>query len=57
MEHTPKNILIRAVKHGKHSQHGKKEKQLHSDVQRMLEFLHVDPMLARLQESVEEKNK
>lgn len=57
MEHTPKNILIRAVKHGKQGQHGKKEKQLHSDVQRMLEFLHVDPMLARLQETVEEKNK
>ena len=57
MEHTPKNILIRAVKHGKQGQHGKKEKQLHSDVQRMLEFLHVDPMLARLQDTVEEKNK
>ena len=57
MEHTPKNILIRAVKHGKQGQHEKKEKQLHSDVQRMLEFLHVDPMLARLQETVEEKNK
>lgn len=57
MEHTPKNILIRAVKHGKQGQHGKKEKQLHSDVQRMLEFLHVDPMLARLQETVEEEKK
>ena len=57
MEHTPKNILIRAVKHGKQGQHEKKEKQLHTDVQRMLEFLHVDPMLARLQETVEEKNK
>ena len=57
MEHTPKNILIRAVKHGKQGQHGKKEKQLHSDVQRMLEFLHVDPMLARLQDTVEEEKK
>ena len=57
MEHTPKNILIRAVKHGKQGQHEKKEKQLHSDVQRMLEFLHVDPMLARLQETVEEEKK
>lgn len=57
MEHTPKNILIRAVKHGKQGQHGKKEKQLHSDVQRMLKFLHVDPMLARLQDTVEEEKK
>ena len=57
MEHTPKNILIRAVKHGKQGQHGKKEKQLHSDVQRMLEFLHVDPMLAQLQDTVEEEKK
>lgn len=42
MEHTPKNILIRAVK-------GQKE-QKPENYRRLAEFLHVNPTLARLQE-------
>ena len=42
MEHTPKNILIRAVK-------GKRE-QKPEHYRRLAEFLHVNPTLARLQE-------
>lgn len=42
MEHTPKNILIRAVK-------GQKEKKP-EHYRRLAEFLHVNPALARLQE-------
>ena len=41
MEHTPKNILLRAVKND-----GKKKTQ---DYRNLMEFLHVDPTLARLQ--------
>ena len=41
MEHTPKNILLRAVKND-----GKKRTQ---DYQNLMDFLHVDPTLARLQ--------
>lgn len=40
MEHTPKNILIRAVKEGKNRQNGKK-------LQEMMDFLHVESTLAR----------
>lgn len=40
MEHTPKNILIRAVKEGKRAENGKELKD-------MMEFLHVDSTLAR----------
>ncbi len=40
MEHTPKNILIRAVKEGKRAENGK-------ELQDMMEFLHVDSTLAR----------
>ncbi len=41
MEHTPKNILLRAVKND-----GKKRTQDYHD---LMDFLHVDPTLARLQ--------
>lgn len=41
MEHTPKNILIRAVKTGK-----KGENQ--DSIRRCEEYLHVEPMLGRL---------
>lgn len=41
MEHTPKNILIRAVKNGKQKQNGEK-----LDV--CEQFLHIDPTLKRL---------
>ncbi len=43
MEHTPKNLLIRAVKDGK-----RKENQ--EQIQRIQEFLQVDLTLARLLE-------
>lgn len=42
MEHTPKNILIRAVKKGRAKSGG--------DYRRILEFLHVQPTLAALQD-------
>ncbi|MCI8484238.1 MAG: SAM-dependent methyltransferase [Lachnospiraceae bacterium] len=47
MEHTPKNILIRAVKKGK-----EKESKGYRDV---MEFLQVSPALAVLQDGKEEK--
>ncbi len=40
MEHTPKNILIRAVKEGKGKKNGKK-------LQEMIDFLHVENTLAK----------
>ena len=40
MEHTPKNILIRAVKEGKGKKNGKK-------LQEMMDFLHVENTLAK----------
>ncbi len=42
MEHTPKNILIRAVKKGRANDNG--------DYRRLMEFLHVEPTLALLQD-------
>lgn len=42
MEHTPKNILIRAIKKGKADDSG--------DYRRLMEFLHVQPTLAMLQD-------
>ena len=42
MEHTPKNILIRAIKKGKAKDGG--------DYRRVMEFLHVQPTLAMLQD-------
>lgn len=47
MEHTPKNILIRAVKNGK-----RKDSKGYRDV---MEFLHVSPTLAALQDGKEDK--
>ena len=41
MEHTPKNILLRAVKND--------EKKRTQNYQNLMDFLHVDPTLARLQ--------
>ncbi len=41
MEHTPKNILIRAVKTGK-------KKHNEENIRKCEEFLHVEPMLGRL---------
>lgn len=41
MEHTPKNILIRAVRSGKQGEN-------HEAVRRCEEFLHVAPTLGRL---------
>ena len=40
MEHTPKNVLIRAVKEGKGKKNGKK-------MQEMMDFLHVENTLAK----------
>lgn len=42
MEHTPKNIMIRAVKQGK----PKKDEGL--ELQKLMEELHVEPTLYRL---------
>ena len=41
MEHTPKNILIRAVYEGK-------PKKNEEEIREILEFLHVEPTLYRL---------
>ena len=52
MEHTPKNILIRAVK-GAEPKEARKEKQSEeaaAELQACMEFLHVNPTLARLLE-------
>ena len=52
MEHTPKNILIRAVLEKDPDGHAKKERANESDTSAKLaacmEFLHVNPMLAAL---------
>ena len=52
MEHTPKNILIRAVK-GAEPKEARKEKQSEgaaAELQACMEFLHVNPTLAGLLE-------
>lgn len=46
MEHTPKNILLRAVK--SKEKHIKKEKQCKEQIQVCEEFLHASPTLGRL---------
>lgn len=46
MEHTPKNILLRAVK--SKEKHIKKEKQCKEQIQACEEFLHASPTLGRL---------
>ena len=46
MEHTPKNILIRAVK--QHKVDPAAQARRLQDVQGLMEFLHVDPTLYRL---------
>lgn len=46
MEHTPKNILLRAVK--SKEKHTKKEKQYKEQIQACEEFLHASPTLGRL---------
>lgn len=46
MEHTPKNILLRAVK--SKEKHIKKEKQCREQIQVCEEFLHASPTLGRL---------
>lgn len=46
MEHTPKNILLRAVK--SKEKHTKKEKQCKEQIQTCEEFLHASPTLGRL---------
>lgn len=46
MEHTPKNILLRAVK--LKEKHTKKEKQCKEQIQACKEFLHASPTLGRL---------
>ncbi len=80
MEHTPKNILIRAVKKGaaekqqgenlqpaakKREETGRQETEMEQAAEedkgigegyrRVMEFLHVSPMLAVLQDRKEEK--
>lgn len=45
MEHTPKNILIRAVRTGKKSEDREK---LREKIKICEEFLHVEPTLGRL---------
>lgn len=49
MEHTPKNILIRAVRTEKENVSG-------DDISEILQFLHVDPTLVRLQQGKERKD-
>ncbi len=58
MEHTPKNILIRAVKKSKEeavsAKDGTGSKKQQSDVRQMMEFLHVNPTLDMLRKTAEE---
>ena len=44
MEHTPKNILIRAVR----KENGTKEPKKTGELEELMEFLNVSPTLARL---------
>ena len=46
MEHTPKNLLIRAVKRGETDEDRKRETRRRIDA--VTEFLHIDPTLKRL---------
>ncbi len=46
MEHTPKNLLIRAVKKSGNNEHGRQEAR--QKVDDVTEFLHIDPTLKRL---------
>lgn len=46
MEHTPKNLLIRAVKHDNTS--GQRERETRQKVDAVTEFLHINPTLQRL---------
>ena len=46
MEHTPKNLLIRAIK--KDDSRGHKKQEMRQMVEEVAEFLHIDPTLKRL---------
>ena len=46
MEHTPKNLLIRAVK--RDSADGRRQQEVKQKVNEVAEFLHIDPTLKRL---------
>ena len=46
MEHTPKNLLIRAIRRGSVDRH--KQQEMRQKVDEIAEFLHIDPTLRRL---------
>ena len=46
MEHTPKNLLIRAIK--RDSADGHRQQEMKQKVNEVAEFLHIDPTLKRL---------
>ena len=46
MEHTPKNLLIRAVKRNDGNE--RKQQETRQKINEVIEFLHIDPTLKRL---------
>ena len=57
MEHTPKNLLIRAVKHNKMKPTGKREgKLVGKELDTLTEFLQISPTLEKLLEERYEEN-
>ena len=48
MEHTPKNLLLRAVKREAHGEHAKRQEQIRQKIDQTTAFLHIEPTLQRL---------
>ena len=48
MEHTPKNILIRAVRQGNDAAFKKAREKTGTELRKLLEFLQADPAIVRL---------
>ena len=46
MEHTPKNLLIRAVRRNDVDEH--RQQETRQKIDEVMEFLHIDPTLKRL---------
>ena len=46
MEHTPKNLLIRAIKRNEVNEH--RQREIRHKIDELTEFLHIDPTLKRL---------
>lgn len=48
MEHTPKNLLLRAVKREAHGEYAKRQEQIRQKIDQTTAFLHIEPTLQRL---------